>query len=477
MESKVFDGPQQDIPAVLANRDRRAKVQANLLQENPHQVVVTCKLNIPGPVKNSKAIRSFFERGTQRLEDQWMKTGQSFELQTSWLESSTGPESFYLLYGNGTDVKRGTVSFEEATPFNRLFDLDVLINDHGEPHSLSRGEFNLPVRTCLICGRPAKECGRSRSHSVEELQAQVADLIEQGHQQAGRQQHAKQLADLAVEAMLSEVVTWPKPGLVDPVEHKAHPDMDVFTFIKSSTSLRPYFYKSALVGLNFPLGQPWPKLFNQLRQLGQAAEVTMFAATNGVNTHKGTIFSLGILTGALGVLMKEGREINQENIQRIVQAMLVNLLTTDLNDLRKGQDLTAGEQQYLAYGQTGIRGEAASGFPTVFNFGLPALLNSNLTSQNDQQLDAFLCLARHTADSTLIKRAGDPAILDWKNQQLDQFFELGGLTTSTGRDFLKQLEQVFSKRHLSLGGAADLLIITIFLKLVMKAGNPNELNN
>lgn len=203
----------------------------------------------------------------------------------------------------------------------------------------------------------------------------------------------------------------------------------------------------------------------------------MFAATNGVNTHKGTIFSLGILTGALGALMKEGREINQENIQQIVQAMLVNLLTTDLNDLRKGQDLTAGEQQYLAYGQTGIRGEAASGFPTVFNFGLPALLNSNLTSQNDQQLDAFLCLARHTADSTLIKRAGDPAILDWKNQQLDQFFELGGLTTSTGRDFLKQLEQVFSKRHLSLGGAADLLIITIFLKLVMKAGDPNEPNN
>lgn len=51
--------------------------------------------------------------------------------------------------------------------------------------------------------------------------------------------------------------------------------------------------------------------------------------------------------------------------------MLANLLATDLDGLKHGQQLTAGERQYLAYGQTGIRGEAASGFPTVFKYGLP----------------------------------------------------------------------------------------------------------
>ncbi|MEK1374296.1 hypothetical protein HC007_07995 [Limosilactobacillus fermentum] len=52
-------------------------------------------------------------------------------------------------------VKEGTVAFEETTPYNRLFDLDVLIKEGETAHSLSRGELNLPVRTCLICGRPA----------------------------------------------------------------------------------------------------------------------------------------------------------------------------------------------------------------------------------------------------------------------------------------------------------------------------------
>ncbi|MBE8117719.1 citrate lyase holo-[acyl-carrier protein] synthase [Limosilactobacillus fermentum] len=79
-------------------------------------------------------------------------------------------------------VKEGTVAFEETTPYNRLFDLDVLIKEGETAHSLSRGELNLPVRTCLICGRPAKECGRSRRHTVSGLQERVAVLIKQAIQ-------------------------------------------------------------------------------------------------------------------------------------------------------------------------------------------------------------------------------------------------------------------------------------------------------
>lgn len=75
-----------------------------------------------------------------------------------------------------------------------------------------------------------------------------------------------------MEAMLSEVVTWPKTGLVDPVEHGAHPDMDAFTFIKSATNLRPYFYQASQAGIHFPVGQPLTRLFDQLRHLGLKAE-------------------------------------------------------------------------------------------------------------------------------------------------------------------------------------------------------------
>ena len=434
-------------------------------------MVVACKLNIPGPVKNSAAIQAFFTAGLADLENQWLASRQPFEIAASWEDAPTGPERFYLLYSAGVTVKEGTVHFEERQPANRLFDLDVLITNGGEAHSLSRGNFDLPVRTCLICGRPAKECGRSRRHSVEELQVRVAKLIDEATAANQRETVAELLADQAVEAMLNEVVTWPKPGLVDPVEHRAHPDMDVFTFIQSATSLRPYFKQAATAGLNFPAGQPRPLLFSQLRLLGQRAEATMFKATAGINTHKGTIFSLGILTGAVAALKGRRLPVTQLNVQRVVKEMLADLLATDLDGLNQEQTLTAGERQYLAYGQTGIRGEAASGFPTVFKAGLPTWRANWGMNQNDRQLTAFLAIARHTDDTTLVKRAGDPAILAWKDQQLDRFFELGGLTTKQGRQFLVDLEKDFSDRHLSLGGAADLLIATIFLDSVMEGDN------
>ncbi|WP_262336814.1 triphosphoribosyl-dephospho-CoA synthase [Limosilactobacillus fermentum] len=60
--------------------------------------------------------------------------------------------------------------------------------------------------------------------------------------------------------------------------------------------------QAATAGLNFPTEQPAPLFFNQLRLPGQRAETTMFKATAGVNTHKGTIFSLGILTGTVATL-------------------------------------------------------------------------------------------------------------------------------------------------------------------------------
>lgn len=365
MVSKVFEGTNVEIPAVLANRDRRVATQAQLLREHPSQVVVACKLNIPGPVKNSAAIQAFFTAGLARLEDQWLACGQPFEIATSWEDAPTGPERFYLLYSAGVTVKEGTVHFEERQPANRLFDLDVLITNGGESHSLSRGDFDLTVRTCLICGRPAKECGRSRRHSVEELQARVAKLIDEATAANQRETVAEQLADQAVKAMLNEVVTWPKPGLVNPVEHRAHPDMDVFTFIQSATSLRPYFKQAATAGLNFPTEQPAPLFFNQLRLLGQRAETTMFKATAGVNTHKGTIFSLGILTGTVATLKGRQLPVTQLNVQRVVKEMLANLLATDLDGLKHGQQLTAGERQYLAYGQTGIGGSGER-FPNRF---------------------------------------------------------------------------------------------------------------
>ena len=171
------NGKPQSIPAVLANRDRRVALQNQLTAKYPDQTVIAAKLNIPGPIKNNQTIRDFFTAGLAVFEKQLAAKFQ-FRMAEQWLGESTGPERFYLVDGPAAQVKQLTTEFEEAQAAHRLFDLDVLSRQNNQTVSISRTELGLSKRQCLICGQPAKECARSRRHSVAELQDRVAALIE-----------------------------------------------------------------------------------------------------------------------------------------------------------------------------------------------------------------------------------------------------------------------------------------------------------
>jgi triphosphoribosyl-dephospho-CoA synthetase len=86
--------------------------------------------------------------------------------------------------------------------------------------------------------------------------------------------------------------------------------MDFYLFLDSTAALLPYFRESARLGFRFA-GTP-AELFSKLRILGVEAERAMHATTNGVNTHKGAIFLLGILVAAGGRLLREGQLITEE---------------------------------------------------------------------------------------------------------------------------------------------------------------------
>lgn len=464
MAGQIFaDGKQVDIPAVLMNRDRRVAVQNQLLTASPEATIVAAKLNIPGPIKNNAKIQAFFTTELECFEARLLERGLTFLVKKEWLPAPTGPERFYLIFAPGQVVKRITTEFEESTAFRRLFDLDVLIQTNGQAHSLSRTEIGSPVRTCLICGRPAKECGRARAHTVNELQAKVAELINSANQQAQNQQLVKRLVTNGLRALTYEVVTWPKPGLVDPVEHAAHPDMDAYLFMDSSITLRTYLEQCAQAGINFTGNQP-ELLFNEIRRFGIAAEQAMFAITKGVNTHKGAIFSLGILTAAYATTMVNQGSITDEKLRLTIRKMLQNLVKKDFTNLKQKATLTAGEKEYLKYGVTGIRGEAMTAYPTVFEHGLPAFRQAN-GALNERILTTFVNLALHTEDTTLIKRAGTPTILKEKDRLFSELQKLG-VSTPAGMKRLQEIQADYAKRHLSLGGTADLLIITIFLGLM-----------
>ena len=92
----------------------------------------------------------------------------------------------------------------------------------------------------------------------------------------------------ATLALHDELALSPKPGLVTLVDSGSHDDMDARSFMRSLLALRGYFVRMADLGAAVVP-------FAQLECCGIDAEARMLAATGGVNTHRGAIFTLGPL--------------------------------------------------------------------------------------------------------------------------------------------------------------------------------------
>lgn len=264
----------------------------------------------------------------------------------------------------------------------------------------------------------------------------------------------EEIAQKALKALLYEVVTNPKPGLVDPADVGSHPDMNVYMFIDSSLSLEKYFVQAAEIGFNFT-GQDLRQMFELLRQAGIKAEKAMLAATNNVNTHKGAVFSLGLFVCASSYCQNS----HQDEFE-VIQQMTKGLVERDLG---KKKD-TAGEKQFLQYGKGGVRAEAEAGYPLVRDVALPFLAQTK-GELNARLLDTLMKIVSEIEDSNLIKRAGNIEVISWAHNQAKKYLALGGYGTQPGKQFMLELNRIFKEKNYSLGGSADLLIITIFMAL------------
>lgn len=177
MTKTIFaSGAKQSIEQVLADKDQRVNLQKKLFREFPHSVLLDVKLNIPGPIKNNQYLKQLFLTGIKTLEESLKKEHLSFKLMEKW-DKPTGCENFYLVNGNSRVVKKTAVDFENQSQLTRLFDADVLVKN--QQAALSRTDLDMPVRKCFLCDRPAKNCARSRRHSVQELQEYISRIYYQ----------------------------------------------------------------------------------------------------------------------------------------------------------------------------------------------------------------------------------------------------------------------------------------------------------
>ena len=392
MESRTAGVGVQDM---MRAREARAQAQRMLLMRHPGAVVVGLTMNIAGPVKTNAAIERAFAWGEACVRAVLAAHEVPF---AHAIHEVTGPEALFCVHADAAELKRRLCALEDGCAMGRLLDIDVIGADGMK---LSRTDVGLHARRCLLCGRPAPECARSRTHSAQELFARALEIIAAHEEEA----FVRRVGEQAQQALLSEVAVTPKPGLVDRANAGAHRDMDVFTFVRSACVLRPYFEQCARTGLAHRNGDA-AACFDALRVPGLLAEADMRAATGGVNTHRGAIFSLGILCAALGMGFDPERCDAEAALVRCGE-MTCARMALEMKSARPDAP-RYGEALCARQGVGGVRKEAAEGFPAVREAALPRLRAALAAgmSVNDAGLCTLAALMARTEDTNAIRRGG-----------------------------------------------------------------------
>lgn len=267
------------------------------------------------------------------------------------------------------------------------------------------------------------------------------------------------IAHLATQALQAELDTTPKPGLVDKDNNGAHRDMDYVLMQRSIDTLHPYFVKLALLGCADAL-----PTHTSIRDIGIEAEKAMLSTTNGVNTHKGALFSMGL---AVVAAAHEERKIaaNEEQILKERNGgedVLVSLQTT-IKALAASFPDTNGthgsKAKLLSKGTTTIKGaldNAREGYEMLFAEWLPFYIERRKEHDAHTLHKTLLRIMCDLDDTNVIYRTDLATAEEVK-------LESRALLDNFSKAALKNMDRHYTTRNISPGGAADMLSLTIFI--------------
>ena len=264
------------------------------------------------------------------------------------------------------------------------------------------------------------------------------------------------LGRAAIVSLYDELALEPKPGLVSFADSGSHDDMNAGTFLRSLFALRHFFVRVAAQGAH-------SAAFAPLETLGIAAEARMLRATGGVNTHRGAIFTLGLLCASAGAARDAGRECSAANLRATLLARWGDALASRA---RNAPD-SHGARAARAHGLRSAAEEAAQGLPTLFDHVLPALRAARRAGADDRgaRLHALFTAMAEVADTNLVHRGGLQGLRDAQALARRYLAEGGGLTPDAPARAAR-VHALFVARRLSPGGAADLLAAACWLERV-----------
>ena len=317
------------------------------------------------------------------------------------------------------------------------------------------------------------------------------------------------IAHLATQALQAELDTTPKPGLVDKDNNGAHRDMDYAMMQLSINTLHPYFVRLALLGFADTLPS-----HTSIKDAGIEAEKAMLAATNGVNTHKGALFSMGLAVVAAAYEEKkaaankeergkEGRkeergkerekEEREDSLVSIENLTPIESLASPLSSLQLTIKALAAsfpdtsgthgsKAKQLSNGTTTIKGaldNAREGYEKLFAEWLP-FYNERRKSHDAHALHKTLLRIMCDLDDTNVIYRTNVATAEEVKQEaralLASFEEayaaedkekcasaIEEKCASAELLALKDMDRRYIARNISPGGAADMLSLTVFI--------------
>ena len=273
-----------------------------------------------------------------------------------------------------------------------------------------------------------------------------------------------EVVDLAIKSLIYEVSISPKAGLVTKFSNGSHKDMTYETFKNSAYSLKDYFKNCFEHHKKYNIKKD--EFFDNLRSIGKIAEEKMFEATAGVNTHKGTIFSMGILISVIAKYLNSTEKLNLTEISEEIKRICKSLNT----ELKTNREQTKGQQIYDKYKISGARGLALSGYSIVLNDGINKILEFKKIL--DLETSFILLLFYYISvldDTNIISRSDIETLQDVKEKSKKLFIKNAeNLSEKDIKKDMEELNKVFVQKNISPGGSADLLILTIFLYFLLE---------
>ena len=413
---------------ILEAREQRANHIEELMKEYKFKTVIVLKKNIMGTQKNPPQmmfICKYFNRIVlSRFEKKLITYGQ--------VPSADGDYCFYVVDEVGALVKERTIEIEEINSLGRLIDIDVY-----NQRSISRRDLACEMRKCLICDDFAHVCARNKTHSEEELFKEVTRIIQEFL--------LENLTNITIKAIYSELELYPKFGLVSHRDSGCHTDMDYETFVKSAFAIKKAIQEYIEEGFEDVINP------QKLQRIGLRAEEKMFKATNGVNTHKGLIFLLGVFlpAGIKAITQSE----NLAFLTNQVQAISSSIIGDYYEVISQKTELSNSDVIFIKHGIKGVRGEALNGLQLIYN--IPTINNQSDDIDNH---DYLFHLMSELDDTTIIHKNNIETLEQVKKDMSDVLSKGGYLNNSI---LVKQLSDEYKAKNISPGGSADMLVIKI----------------